>query len=72
MIQWALRHIVWFTIRVVVTLACIWTLQNVIHREGYLVPYSTLLVGAVCLIVGVRMWMPSYKENDHGSKSNLG
>lgn len=71
MIRWVLSHIVWFTIRVAVTLACIWTLQNVIHHEGYYIPYGILLIGAVCLIVGVRMWMPSYKENNHGGKGSL-
>lgn len=65
MIQWALHRIGWFTIRIAVTLACIWTIQNVIHTEGYLIPFKVLLVGAVCLIVGVRMWMPSYKGNRH-------
>lgn len=65
MLRWIINNIVWFSIRLVVTLACIFTIQNVIHQEGYLIPYKILLVGAICLIVGVRLWMPSQDKKLH-------
>lgn len=49
---------IWYTIRIVVTLACVWTIQNVIHKEGYYIKFDTLLIVAVCVIIGVRFWMP--------------
>jgi hypothetical protein len=66
MIAWAMRWIVWFTIRAVVTLACVWTVQNLIVREGYRAEFDTLLFSAIVTIIAVRMWMPSCKQDkDH-------
>jgi len=62
MIQWAIHRVWWFLVRVAVTLACIWTIQNLIHTEGYYIPFHILLVGAICLILGVRIWMPAQKD----------
>lgn len=53
-----LNTIGWLTIRVLVTLACVWTIQNIIYRDGYHVEFKTLIVAAIVIIVGVRMWMP--------------
>lgn len=61
MLQWAIKHIGWLAIRITVTLAGVWTMQNLIHKEGYLIDFRILLVGAICLIVMVRFWMPSEK-----------
>ena len=59
MIEWLVSRIWWFGWRIAVTLTCIWTVQNIIHREeGYYIPFHTLTVGAICLIIGVRVWMP--------------
>jgi hypothetical protein len=48
----------WYCIRIVVTLAVVWSLQNVIHNDGYHVEFNTLLICAVLVIIGVRFWMP--------------
>jgi hypothetical protein len=53
-----LNTIGWYCIRIVVTLAVVWTIQNVIHKDGYYVNFDTLLICAVLVIVGVRFWMP--------------
>lgn len=58
MFKWVLHHVGWFTVRCVVTLACVWTVSNVIAYEGYRVAYKDLLICAVCLIVLMRFWMP--------------
>ena len=58
MLSWIGRHIVWFIIRCVVTLACMWTVQNILHQEGYYISFQTLLTGGVAIIVAVRFWMP--------------
>lgn len=57
--KWAAHHVFWFITRVVITLAGVFTIQNLIHREGYSIDFHILLVGAICLIVCVRLWMPS-------------
>lgn len=49
----------WFLIRVLITLACVFTVWNIIHAEGYLISFPTMLAGAVATIVGVRFWMPA-------------
>lgn len=63
MLEWIIKWVVWLAIRATVTLACMITIQTVIHNEGYYIEFHVLLVCAVCLIVGVRMWMPSGKED---------
>lgn len=57
MISWASRWAWWFASRSVVTLVCIITVQNLLHHEGYLVEFKILALGAVCLILGVGVWM---------------
>jgi uncharacterized membrane protein len=64
MIAWMARWVVWFAIRVVVTLACIYSIQNIIHQEGYRVEFTTLLLASICAIIAIRMWMPSSKESE--------
>lgn len=66
MFAWMMRWVIWFAIRIAVTLACIVTLQNVIHAEGYRVEFYTLVIAAVCVIVAVRMWVSSYPKKDQG------
>jgi len=72
MVVWALQRIGWFTIRLVVTLACMWTIQQAIHLEGYLIDFRILCVCAVCLIVGVRIWMPSCSSKETTKDNNWG
>lgn len=60
-----LHTIGWYAIRIVVTLAVVWTIQNVIHKDGYYVNFDTLLICAILVIIGVRFWMPrQYKGLD--------
>jgi len=68
MFRWALHHLVWFSIRIVVTLACVWTVNNVIAYEGYRVEYRDLLICAACLIVLMRFWMPRPYEKKKETK----
>jgi hypothetical protein len=64
MIAWMAHWIVWFTVRAAITLVCIWTVQNLIHQEGYRVEFSTLLLASICAIVAIRMWMPSCQKEE--------
>lgn len=72
MIQWALQNIVWFTIRLAVTAACLFTIKNVAHLNGYYISYEVLAVSAVCLIIGVRMWMPRCTEKETNKDATWG
>lgn len=62
MIRWMIVWVWWATWRLAVSLACLLTIQNVIHLEGYRVELSTLLVTGACAILGIRIWMPFSKE----------
>ncbi len=54
-----LRWFGWTLIRLLVTFACIFTVQNIIHQEGYLISLPILLAASAAVIVGVRIWMPA-------------
>lgn len=69
MLHWAFRHIVWFTIRCTVTLACLYTLQHVMESEGYRVESHSLLMVAVIFVIGVRMWAPSIKNKEENKET---
>lgn len=58
MLAWMAYWIWWITWRSAVTLACMYTVQNVIHQEGYYIENKTLLVATICAILGIRVWMP--------------
>lgn len=62
MIGWMMGWVWWFAWRLAVTGVCLWTIQNVIHREGYFIDSSTLVVAGLCAILGIRVWMPSGKQ----------
>jgi hypothetical protein len=62
MFGWMMSRVWWFTWRLAVSLACLGTIHNVVHREGYYIEYTTLLVAGLCAVVGIRVWMPSTKE----------
>lgn len=62
MIGWMAYWVWWIVWRLAVSLVCLYTIQNVIHQEGYYVEYPTLLVSGFCAVVGVRIWMPSAKQ----------
>lgn len=54
MINW----IGWTVLRITATLACAWTMTNVIQSEGYRVEYATMLLGAAMLIILIGLWSP--------------
>ncbi len=56
MIRWFYENVFTLGIRTLVTLAACFTLQHVIISEGYRVEFSSLLVGAACVIVVTRFW----------------
>ena len=62
MFGWMMSWVWWFTWRLAVSLACLFTIHNVVHQEGYYIEYRTLLVAGVCAVLGIRVWMPSAKE----------
>jgi len=55
-----INYLIWFSIRCGVTLGAVYTLQNLIHRDGYRAEFSTLLLAAIVVIVTVKFW--TYKE----------
>jgi hypothetical protein len=61
MIAWMIQKAGWFAIRLVVTMACLYTIQQAVHTEGYYIEFKVLLICAVCAIIGMRFWMPSSK-----------
>jgi len=66
--RWVLHHTWWFIVRIVVTLACVYTVNGVIQHEGYRVEFHNLLIVAVCLIVLMRFWMPRPLEKKKENK----
>jgi len=68
MLGWMAYWVWWFTWRSAVTFACMYTIQNVIHQEGYYVETKTLMVATICAILGIRVWMPSaHKPETHAN-----
>jgi len=65
MLEWMTSWIWWLGWRSAITFACMFTIQNVIHQEGYRIAWSTMMVASVCAIIGIRIWMPSYKKESH-------
>jgi hypothetical protein len=70
MIAWMAHRIMWFVVRAAVTLACDYTIWNLINSNGYRVEFKNLLLASVCAIVAIRIWMPSCScqrdKNNHG------
>lgn len=62
MLGWAVGWVWWFTWRLVVSGLCLWTIQNAVHQEGYYIETRTLIISGLCVILGVRIWMPFSKE----------
>lgn len=63
MIEWAAGWIWWFTWRLLVSGLCLWTIQNVVHQEGYFIETKVLVIAGACAILGIRIWMPFSKES---------
>jgi len=62
MIGWMMGWVWWFTWRLVVSGVCLFTIQNVIHQEGYYIENKTLIVAGLCAVLAIRIWMPSAKQ----------
>jgi hypothetical protein len=62
MVVWMMERLWWYAWRLAVSGVCLWTIQNVIHQEGYYIETKTLLVAGACAILGIRIWMPSAKQ----------
>jgi hypothetical protein len=62
MLAWALRHVVWFSLRVSLTVAGCITLQRIIQEEGYRCELKNLLASAAVTIVVLHVWM--YRSKD--------
>lgn len=45
-------------VRVVITLACLFTIQTVIHWHGYWIPFHHLLLVGAATLIGIRMMSP--------------
>ncbi len=61
----------WISWRVVVTLCCIFTIQNIIHRESNVwIHTEPLLIAAICLIIAIRIWSvkPDHRSFLEGTK----
>jgi len=66
MLGWMTYWFWWLFWRLIVSGVCLFTIQNVIHQEGYYIETKTLLIAGACAILGIRIWMPSTKYNkDH-------
>jgi predicted nucleic acid-binding protein len=58
MIKWAAHHILWFIIRMIATLACCYTINGLMIKEGYRIDIKDLLIAAACIVVFMRFWLP--------------
>jgi hypothetical protein len=60
---WFLERLFWFGARILVTLACCVTVQNIIAEEGYRCELKSIVLAAACVIVAVRFWMPKQQPS---------
>jgi hypothetical protein len=59
MIVWAWRWFCWLFVRVVITGALLFTLQTVLHSQGYWISTNNLVISAALIIIGIRCWTGS-------------
>jgi hypothetical protein len=43
-------------IRIVITVACIFTILTCAAREGYSIPFNTLIISCLLLILMIKTW----------------
>ena len=53
-----MRWFIYIGWRMVITILCGYTLQQVVHTQGYLIDIKVILQAAVLTILAVRIWMP--------------
>lgn len=56
MVEWMTSWIVRIGWRVTVTLACMYTFQNVIHQQGYTILWGTMCAATACAILLILTW----------------
>lgn len=65
MLQWAFRHLFVWVVRLAVLVVAVLTLANVIHSQlGYRMALGPMFLGALLVIVLVRVWMPWSVDDD--------
>ena len=59
MIQWMLGHLFVWAVRITVLVVACLSMQHLLTEElGYRMEFQPMLVGALLMIVTVRIWMP--------------
>lgn len=53
-----LIYILWIGVRVVIALACLYTIQTVIHWHGYWIPFSHMVIIGIVALIAIRMMLP--------------
>jgi type VI protein secretion system component VasK len=57
----------WVVWRSVVTLACTFTIQHIIHeQDGIWIDPKAMLIGTVCLVLVIRIWSMRAKPKEDG------
>jgi len=56
MFEWIISWILRITWRVVVTLSCMYTFQNIVHKQGYTIPWSAMCAVTACAILLIITW----------------
>lgn len=65
MTRWFMHHLFVWTVRLVVLVVSVFTLARVIHVTlGYRMEYGPMFLGALLIIVVVRVWMPWAPHDD--------
>lgn len=62
--KWMIKHVGWFVIRCILTCVLVYTIQNVIHKQGYYINFNVLLICAIAIIVGVGIWIKPISKED--------
>lgn len=72
MLQWMLYWVWWIGWRIVVSLACMYTLQHLMHEEGYYVSMTNMLSMGAVMVVAIRIWSAQpNREEKHDARSSL-
>lgn len=66
MIAWMMYWIWWALWRSAITIACVLTIQHIIHEQDRVwIDTQSMMIGAACLVLVIRIWSMSgdSKEN---------
>lgn len=53
----------YFLIKCVITMGCLFTAQTLMHTEGYSISWQTLITIGVIFIVGIKLWTFDYSKD---------